>query len=280
MPRPPFSDSAVYDTATLQKMLRDIAPVSVETLQNGDVLSTYPDGRVRLDIRCALGIVGTMEDARQYGSDCFAQEYVGGYLNGMFHGYGEIGHGYGSSRDQDRYFGWFLNGKRHGYGWALNFDRDSYSGQWVDGKRHGYGTWTYYDDDYINEYCFVGEWVDDKRHGRGIIVRRSIRYCNSGQNSIPLVDVSTWNHGELVEHQMQRARMRGNCYLSCAPMMPIQGFPKWSKCPSCNRVQYDPCLSPHASIDEVEDPVFDSKDDNEDDDTFIFTPLDCPSLTW
>ncbi len=62
----------------------------------------------------------------------------------------------------DTYKGEFVEGLFHGQGNIVYYDGSSYVGEWKGGKQNGKGTYTFSD-----ESSYVGEWKDGKRNGKG-----------------------------------------------------------------------------------------------------------------
>jgi hypothetical protein len=84
------------------------------------------------------------------GAECY---YTGGFLNGKYHGMGEL-----SCNNSLHYKGNFLNGKYSGKG-VYEWGSIRYAGDFVAGNRHGKGK-LYRDDKLI----YDGNWKDDEKN--------------------------------------------------------------------------------------------------------------------
>jgi hypothetical protein len=85
------------------------------------------------------------------------QNYRGGWLNGMYDGFGVLSEASGS-----RYEGQWSMGKRHGKGTHTSADgTEEYNGDWEKDRRHGRGQLT------CPDFTYVGEWVCDTMSGLG-----------------------------------------------------------------------------------------------------------------
>ncbi len=116
---------------------------------------------------------GTMEFDTRWGKG----RYVGGFLNGEFHGYGrlEIPISFIAS---EVYSGQWVQGVREGRGKHWNGKGNLYIGQWQDNQRHGIGTYIFnlpeWHENRHTEFWFkdntenyTGEFVNDHFHGQG-----------------------------------------------------------------------------------------------------------------
>ena len=96
-----------------------------------------------------------------------------------------------------QYVGGFVNGLRHGYGedHLQGAERRIYRGQYRDGKKHGYGELSYPDRDGFVR--FKGEYVDDYRHGYGVYTfDDGTQYRGMLVNDLNLRNLGKfgWNH--------------------------------------------------------------------------------------
>mmetsp|Transcript_2624 Transcript_2624/g.8770 ORF Transcript_2624/g.8770 Transcript_2624/m.8770 type:complete len:193 (+) Transcript_2624:79-657(+) len=85
--------------------------------------------------------------------------YAGEWLDGLWHGKGELRYADGKS-----FTGEFHEGQRHGRGLLKDLDGCFYEGEYARGKRHGWGRTLY-----ITGHLYEGEWSQDKRAGRGVM---------------------------------------------------------------------------------------------------------------
>ncbi len=83
--------------------------------------------------------------------------YEGVFVDGNFHGYGELLYPYGHV-----YKGYFHEGFRHGWGVYIKPDGEKYDGSWVNDRRNGRGTYIWADGS-----KYEGEMKDDMLHGQG-----------------------------------------------------------------------------------------------------------------
>ena len=100
--------------------------------------------------------------------DCFGtyalndNDYVGGFKDGAFHGFGIATFASGNM-----YVGEYLDGKRTGQGTYHYADGDDHVGGYKDNKRHGQGTYTFGPDSEWAGDEYVGGYKDNKRIGQG-----------------------------------------------------------------------------------------------------------------
>jgi hypothetical protein len=99
--------------------------------------------------------------------------YVGGFIEGMFSGFGTLYHHKNTSTKS--FVGSWADGVRHGKGKSYSNvnGRVAYDGDWLGDKRHGRGISTSDMDMGYNGWesrsyvAYDGDWLDDMRHGRG-----------------------------------------------------------------------------------------------------------------
>eukprot|EP00927_Polykrikos_kofoidii_P060178 TRINITY_DN55243_c0_g1_i1.p1 TRINITY_DN55243_c0_g1~~TRINITY_DN55243_c0_g1_i1.p1 ORF type:complete len:829 (-),score=73.82 TRINITY_DN55243_c0_g1_i1:80-2533(-) len=100
--------------------------------------------------------------------------YVGGLLDGLPHGAGELVQRRRRREDGDpeeyaRYTGEWSQGERHGAGKYSVSNRVSYDGSWQDDRRHGHGEQVvpYHLQESYGYTRYRGEWHRDLKHGQG-----------------------------------------------------------------------------------------------------------------
>lgn len=150
--------------------------------------------------RCLRGSCADGDGAMEFDTPFGKGRYVGGFLDGEFHGFGRLEIPV-SFLDEEIYAGNWERGIREGRGKHWNGRGNLYIGQWKDDKRHGRGSYFFnlpewrenertefwlkdnsenYTGDFENDHYhgegayrwangqrFVGEFFASKKHGHG-----------------------------------------------------------------------------------------------------------------
>jgi hypothetical protein len=142
----------------------------VNGLRNGLGLHTYPKN----DVNNRSSYDGEWKEDERSGNGTFiwktGEEYVGEFLNGMYHGHGVNKYPENDAFNRTSYDGEWKEDERSGNGTFIWKTGEIYVGEFLNGLFHGHGVNKYPENDAFNRTSYDGEWKEDERSGNGTFI--------------------------------------------------------------------------------------------------------------